>query len=139
MQVFGVFFAVFALGLKKSLISVIAYLLLGCVGVPVFSIFQGGIQHIFSLNGGFLIGFVFLCVVTGFIMLKIKYNFVNLLVSGFFGLLMLYLCEFLWLTFVYSFKPITAILSIIIYFPFDILKLILAAVISLKTVRITRR
>lgn len=38
--------------------SVLCYLALGAVGVPVFSSFQGGIGALFGITGGYLFGFL---------------------------------------------------------------------------------
>ncbi len=46
------------LGVRASLLSVSAYLLLGVIGVPVFSGFQGGFSVFVAPTGGFLVGFL---------------------------------------------------------------------------------
>ena len=58
MQTFAVFFALEYLGGRKGLAAVALYILLGIVGLPVFSGFTGGIGHIMGPTGGFIIGFV---------------------------------------------------------------------------------
>lgn len=59
MQTFAVFCAVLILGGKEGTASVGLYLILGLVGLPVFSGFQGGITHLLGPTGGYIIGFVF--------------------------------------------------------------------------------
>lgn len=59
LQTFGVFLTVSVLGGKRGTVSVLAYLLLGMVGVPVFSGFSGGIGCLFGSTGGYIIGFLF--------------------------------------------------------------------------------
>lgn len=59
MQTFGVFLTVGLLGGRNGTISVLVYLLLGAVGLPVFSGFTGGIGHMLGPTGGYIIGFVF--------------------------------------------------------------------------------
>ncbi|MBQ9081162.1 MAG: biotin transporter BioY [Clostridia bacterium] len=51
------------LGWKRGLISVFAYVLLGAVGVPVFSGFSAGLFA--SPTGGYIVGFLFTVIVTG--------------------------------------------------------------------------
>lgn len=46
------------LGVRAGLLSVSAYLLLGAIGVPVFSGFQGGFSVFVAPTGGFLVGFL---------------------------------------------------------------------------------
>lgn len=59
MQTFGVFLSVGLLGGKRGTAAVAVYLLLGAVGLPVFSGFTGGIGHMFGATGGYIIGFLF--------------------------------------------------------------------------------
>lgn len=58
MQTFAVFFAVEMLGGKRGSIAVLAYILLGAVGVPVFSGFSGGIGAVLGPTGGYIVGFL---------------------------------------------------------------------------------
>ena len=57
MQTFGVFLALFVLGGKWGTASIFVYLLLGAVGLPVFSGFQGGLGVLLGVTGGYLWGF----------------------------------------------------------------------------------
>lgn len=59
MQTFGVFLALLCLGGKWGTVSIAIYLLLGAVGMPVFSAFQGGFGVLLGPTGGFLWGFLF--------------------------------------------------------------------------------
>ena len=38
--------------------TVICYIALGAVGLPVFSGFEGGIQKLFGITGGYMIGYI---------------------------------------------------------------------------------
>ena len=60
---FAIFLAIFVLGMKSGTISFIIYLLLGAIGVPVFSSFRGGLQVLAGPTGGYLIGFIFLALI----------------------------------------------------------------------------
>lgn len=59
MQTFGVFLALLLLGGKWGTVSIGIYLLLGAVGLPVFSGFRGGFGVLLGITGGFLWGFLF--------------------------------------------------------------------------------
>ena len=59
LQTFGVFLAVGVLGGKRGTLAVVTYLLLGAVGLPVFSGFRGGIGSMLGTTGGYMVGFVF--------------------------------------------------------------------------------
>ena len=58
LQTFGVALALLLLGGKWGSLTVIIYLLLGAVGLPVFSGFRGGIGALAGVTGGFLWGFL---------------------------------------------------------------------------------
>ena len=58
LQTFGVFCALALLGGRDGTISVLVYLAIGALGVPVFSGFSGGIGKIVGPTGGYMLGFV---------------------------------------------------------------------------------
>ena len=58
MQTFGVFFVLLLLGGIRGTISIVVYILIGLVGVPVFSGFAGGVGVLFGKTGGYILGFV---------------------------------------------------------------------------------
>lgn len=53
------------LGWRWAAISILLYLLLGVVGLPVFSAARGGLAHLFGPTGGYLIGFLAAAIVSG--------------------------------------------------------------------------
>lgn len=59
MQTFGVFAAIMILGGKRGTLSILVYILLGAVGMPVFSGFKGGVGALLGTTGGFVFGFLF--------------------------------------------------------------------------------
>lgn len=58
MQTFAVMLAASVLGTKRALISLLLYLGLGMIGIPVFSGFTGGFGVLAGPTGGYLIGFL---------------------------------------------------------------------------------
>ena len=58
LQTLGIFLAVGLLGGRRGTISAAVYLLLGAVGAPVFSGFNGGIGYLLGATGGYLLGFL---------------------------------------------------------------------------------
>ena len=63
-----IYLTVYLLGTKKACISYLVYMLLGAVGLPVFSGFAGGIGKLAGPTGGYLVGFIFMTVICGVIM-----------------------------------------------------------------------
>lgn len=64
----AVYFAIYVLGMKRGTISYCIYLLLGLVGLPVFSAFTGGAGKLFGPTGGYLIGFIFMALICGLLL-----------------------------------------------------------------------
>lgn len=58
LQTLGVLLALGILGGKRGFASVGLYLMLGFVGLPVFSGFRGGVSALMGPTGGFLWGFL---------------------------------------------------------------------------------
>ena len=58
MQTFALFLALGVLGGKWGSVAILLYLLLGAVGLPVFSSFRGGAAAFLEPTGGFLWGFL---------------------------------------------------------------------------------
>lgn len=58
MQTFGVFLTLGLLGGKRGTLAILTYLLLGAVGLPVFSGFQGGAGTLLGVTGGYIVGFL---------------------------------------------------------------------------------
>lgn len=58
LQTFGVFLAVLVLGGKRGSLAILLYILMGMIGIPVFSGFTGGIGVLLGYTGGYIIGFL---------------------------------------------------------------------------------
>lgn len=60
LQTFGIALCGYMLSVKWSLCCTMTYILLGALGLPVFSNFRGGAHIILGPTGGFIIGFILL-------------------------------------------------------------------------------
>ena len=65
--IFGVFLAGGILGLKRGVISQLIFVLIGAVGVPVFSNFGGGIGKLMGPTGGYIIGYIVAALIIGLV------------------------------------------------------------------------
>lgn len=70
MQTFAIFMAVGLLGTKRGTLSLLVYILLGMIGVPVFAGFHSGLGVLMGTTGGYLIGFIFSALIAGSIIDK---------------------------------------------------------------------
>jgi len=95
LQTFAIALCAFMLPFKLSVASVVVWIALGTVGLPVFSNFQGGFGMLAGPTGGFIIGFVPFCVLA-----SIKKTLPFVLVFGFSGLLCCHLIGVLQFSFV---------------------------------------
>ena len=59
MQTFGIFITLLLLGGERGTLAILLYILLGAVGLPVFSGFRGGIASLLGTTGGYIVGFLF--------------------------------------------------------------------------------
>ncbi len=143
MQTFALFLAIYTIGPRLSLYVLVSYLLLGIVGLPVFSGFNSGFGAVIGVTGGYLVGFFFPIICT-LISQKIFSNKAWLtLLSSIVGLILCYALGTWWFINVYSSNNETigvfSVLAITV-FPFvipDLFKIGLAYAIS-KTLRKNR-
>lgn len=139
LQTFGVFVTVGILGGKRGSLAILIYLLLGLIGVPVFSGFGGGIQALLGATGGYIIGFLLSALAMwGMEKLLGKKTWV-LALSMVLGLLVCYAFGTIWFMVVYAQNSgavgLMTALGLCV-FPFiipDIIKIALALVLT-KTI-----
>ncbi len=145
LQTFAIFLAAGLLGGKRGTISVLIYILLGAIGLPVFAGFKGGIGALFGTTGGYIIGFVFSMLVMWlfehfFIKEKTKKIFL-LGISMVTGLIICYTFGTAWFIIVYTNtkEPIGIITALSwCVFPFiipDIIKIVLALTLTSRLKR----
>lgn len=129
LQTFGVFVTSALLGFKRGTISVLIYILMGTVGLPVFTGFSGGIGKLSGPTGGYIVGFLIIAVVVG-LMCDLFDRKIWVLVSSMtIGLLLCYLLGTVW--FCISTKTDVLSALMICVFPFlvaDIAKIIFSSI-----------
>lgn len=129
------------LGPKLGATSVIVYIILGLIGMPVFTE-GGGIGYVFKPSFGYIIGFVFSTYVTGKIANKEKNpSMKRLLIANFAGLFILYAIGMIYYYLISNFylgSPI-GVKALILYcfilaIPGDILLCILGAILGKRLI-----
>ncbi|MBD9334963.1 MAG: biotin transporter BioY [[Ruminococcus] faecis] len=137
---FAIFLAIFILGMKNGTISFIIYLLLGAVGVPVFSSFRGGLQVLAGPTGGYLIGFIFLALIMGFALDHFDRKLVPTIIGMIIGMAVCYAFGTVWLAKLLSlsFKE-GLMMGVIPYLPGDAAKIIIVAIVGPKLYGATQK
>lgn len=137
---FAIFLAIFVLGMKSGTISFIIYLLLGAIGVPVFSSFRGGLQVLAGPTGGYLIGFIFLALIMGFALDHFDRKLVPTIIGMIIGMAVCYAFGTVWLAKLLSlsFKE-GLMMGVIPYLAGDAAKIIIAAIVGLKLYGATQK
>ncbi|MDE6363338.1 MAG: biotin transporter BioY [Lachnospiraceae bacterium] len=95
----AIYFSVYILGMKRGTISYLVYLLLGLVGLPVFSAFTSGPAKLFGPTGGYLIGFIFMALICGYCVDRWNGRFVASFLGMAAGTAVCYLFGTLWLAY----------------------------------------
>lgn len=136
LQTFGVFFVLSALGGKRGTYSILVYILLGAVGVPVFAKFSSGIGILFGNTGGYILGFLF----TGLIYILMTKLFGNkrltAIIALVLGLAVCYAFGTAWFMYLYTKENGAVTLGTVLswcVFPFvipDLIKLALAEIVA---------
>ena len=130
-----IYFSLYVLGWQRATITYIVYLLLGLVGLPVFSGFEGGVGKVAGPTGGYLIGFIFMAIVCGLLMQVKKdkkiVNIVFCVVGMLIGTAIAYAFGTMW--FCYSTGTglgAAMALCVIPFIPGDLIKIAIAAVVA---------
>ncbi len=102
MQTFAVFCALALLGGKRGTLAVLVYILLGAVGLPVFSGFAGGLGKLLGPTGGYILGFLFQGLIYWLGERRGKNSLPHMVVFMLLGLLVCYAFGTAWFMAVYS-------------------------------------
>ncbi len=139
LQTFAVCLTAGLLGWKRSILSLIVYILLGIAGLPVFTGFKGGIAVIAGPTGGYIAGFLFTVLIVGLASDTFGRKMWSNIVFMIIGILVCYLFGTLWFVIAYKTTFLSA-LSVCV-FPFlipDAVKIVLAAFLVNKLKRFVK-
>lgn len=135
LQTFAIFLTVALLGLKNGTITVLVYILLGAIGLPVFSGFKSGAAVLLGTTGGYIIGFLFSAIVVGLILKFFGKSTLVMFISMIIGLIVCYIFGTIWFMIVYMKNTgdigLVSVLSwcVIPFIIPDIIKIILAIIL----------
>lgn len=122
-----VYFSLFVLGTNSAVISYLVYLLIGMVGLPVFSGFTGGFGKMAGPTGGYLVGFIFMTWIAGFFVDRFQGKRLLQAAGLILGTVTSYLFGTLWLCQQADLSFVAGLAAgVIPYVPGDLLKIIAA-------------
>ena len=120
-------------GTKKGTISVLLYILIGAVGVPVYSGYNAGLQRIVGPTGGYLLGFIACAVFTGLFAEKFENRIYMYAVGMVIGTAVCYIMGTVWLSYSNSLTFMQALCAGVVPFvPGDAVKIVIAALAGYK-------
>lgn len=126
----AIYISLYVLDWKKGTISYLVYLLIGLVGVPVFSGFTGGVAKLAGPTGGYIIGFIPMAIIAGIAIDKYQQRWIHL-IGMIIGTVVCYAFGTLWFC-LQSGTPLMSALSLCVFpfIPGDLIKMIIAIAIA---------
>ena len=121
-----IFLSLYLLGWRRGTVSCLAYILIGAVGLPVFSGFAGGVGKLAGATGGYIIGFVPMAVIAGLAIDQSR-NRVVQAAAMIAGTAVCYGFGTAWFCFVMDSTPLAALsLCVFPFIPGDLVKIAVA-------------
>ena len=128
-----IYFSLYLLGWKLGTLSYVIYLLIGLVGVPVFSGFTAGPAKLFGPTGGYLIGFIPMAIIAGIVIDKYTEKWLLCLLAMIVGTIVCYGLGTAWLAYEAKMDMMAALWAgVIPFIPGDLVKMALAILIAPK-------
>lgn len=125
-----IYFSLYLLGWKLGTLSYVIYLLIGLVGVPVFSGFTAGPAKLFGPTGGYLIGFIPMAIIAGIVIDKFSQRWIQIL-GMIVGTAICYAFGTAWFC-VQAGYTVSAALAVCVipFIPADLIKMVIAMIIG---------
>ena len=140
MQTFAVCLCAGLLGWKRSTVSVIVYILLGMVGLPIFTGFKSGVAAITGPTGGYIVGFVLTALITGALVQKFGHKFWQLILVMVIGLTVCYAFGTVWFIIAYKATLKAALATCVVPFLLpECGKILLAALLTNRLIRFVKQ
>jgi biotin transport system substrate-specific component len=128
---FAIYIAASVLNWKYGTLAVLLYILIGLVGLPVFSGFEGGAQKLVGPTGGFLIGYIPCALIIGLLVDKLEKKIWIYPVAMVLGTAVLYAFGTAWFMISLKYTLAAALMACVVPFLiFDAVKIVLASVVS---------
>ena len=125
----SIFTAAGLLGAKYGALSQVVFVLMGAVGIPVFTGFSGGLGWIAGPTGGFIAGYVGCAFTTGLIIDRTGSSVKMLIPAMYAGWIVTYALGIPWFMYVTNMNLTAALIYMSAFLPGDLVKTILSAIL----------
>ena len=133
MALVAVYLAGGVLGARDGAMSQVVYVFMGAVGLPVFSLFRGGISILAGPTGGYIVGYILTAALVGYLMEHWGGRFWQLVLSMVIGLALCYALGTIWFVSITHNTFVMALsVCVLPFLPGDAVKIALAAVLIPK-------
>ncbi len=127
---FAIYLALYLLDWKKGTMSYILYLLLGFVGLPVFSGFTAGLGKLAGPTGGYIVGFLPMAVIAGIVIDKFNQRWIQI-AGMIIGTAICYAFGTAWFCIQANYTVSAALaVCVIPFIPADLIKMVVAMIIG---------
>ncbi|MER2172576.1 MAG: biotin transporter BioY [Psychrobacillus psychrodurans] len=96
-QTFAIGLVVTILGMRLGVLSVMVYILIGAVGMPVFSGMSGGLGIVVGPTGGYIVGFLPSALLMGLYMRKFGVTISHAIIANLIGMVVTLVFGTVWL------------------------------------------
>ena len=128
---FAICISVYVLGKKRGTIACALYLLIGLIGLPVFSGYSAGPAVLFGPTGGYLIGYVVMSFISGHFIDRFSGGYAASFIGMVIGLAALYVIGTLWLSYSTQMSLAASFAAgVAPFILFDLLKIVLSIVVG---------
>lgn len=143
LQTFAVPLVGALMGWKRGVAAIAVYILMGLIGIPVFSNFNAGAGALFGATGGYLFGFLFSVFISGLfklVPLKNKWGRTAMLYgANILGMAVCYAFGTAWFAYIYECTIVYALtVCVVPYLIADAVKLAVAAVLTVQLERFVK-
>ncbi|HZJ85873.1 MAG TPA: biotin transporter BioY [Erysipelotrichaceae bacterium] len=133
LTIFAIYITLYAIGRRDGTLSFLVYMLLGFVGLPVFSGFTSGPGKLVGPTGGYLVGFLFITLISGYFVDRFVDKWYLCVLGMIIGTAICYAFGTMWLAYQANMTGKAALLAgVIPFIPGDLLKIFISAWIGPK-------
>lgn len=126
---FVIYITAALLGPKKGTFAILLYIVIGIIGVPVFSAYRSGFGVVLGATGGYIIGYVPLAFISGLLVYYNKKRFILYPLGMIMGTIALYTVGTIWYMVLMDSGLVESLLACVVPFLlFDLVKIIIASI-----------